>query len=232
MKHFSTLLVLAILLTGCKQNNEKSEEGSSLKDSTEVGSDKELSLLDEIAYANGYENWSTVDSISYTFNAQNGDNISKRSWQWKPKTGEVTMKTQDTTLTYNNTNFEEEVAFADRGFVNDKYWLLFPYNLVWDENFDHKVAEQVEAPISGELMQEIAIMYNNDSGYTPGDTYHIYVDDNKIIREWTYTPSGSDKPRLATTWEDYEDFKGIKIAKMHDTKEGNFKIFFTDISVN
>lgn len=231
MKHLSLLLVSLLLLGACNQKKDKSEESKSAPDS-EITSEKEMSVLEEIAYANGYENWSEVDSISYTFNAQNGDNISSRSWEWKPKTGEVTMKSQDTTLTYNSNNFEEEITFADRGFINDKYWLLFPFHLVWDDNFDYKVVEQVEAPISGEIMQEIAIMYKDEAGYTPGDTYHIYVDDNQMIREWTFTPNGSDEPRLATTWENYKDFNGINIAKMHDTKEGNFKIYFTDISVN
>ncbi|MBZ9651740.1 hypothetical protein [Psychroflexus montanilacus] len=231
MKHLSLLLVSLLFLGACNQKKDKSEESKS-ESTSEVSSDKGIGILEDIASANGYENWSEVDSISYTFNAQNGDNISSRTWKWKPKTGEVTMKTQDTTLTYNTNKFEEDIAFADRGFVNDKYWLLFPFHLVWDDNFDYEVTEQVEAPISGELMQEIAIMYKDEAGYTPGDTYHIYVDENKMIREWSYTPKGSDEPRLATTWEDYDDFNGIKIARMHDTKEGSFKIYFTDISVN
>lgn len=230
MKHFTLLCASLLLIVGCNQKKETSEE-SEPETTSEVTTEKELSLLEEIAYANGYDKWSEVDSISYTFNAQMGENLSKRTWTWKPKTGEVTLVAPDTTLTYNQSEVKEEIAFADRSFVNDKYWLVFPFQLVWDDNLEHKVAEQVEAPISGELMQEIAIMYKNEAGYTPGDTYHIYVDENKMIREWSYTPSGSDEPRLATTWEDYEDFKGIKIAKMHDTKEGKFKIFFTDINV-
>lgn len=229
MKHL-TLLLASLLILSCNQNNKNS--GSSDNTTTEEQSKKDMSILEEIAYANGYDNWSEVNSISYTFNAQNGENISSRSWTWMPKTGEVTLKTKDTTLTYKNDDFKEEITFADRGFVNDKYWLLFPYQLVWDDNFDYEVKEQVEAPISGEKMQQIAITYKNEAGYTPGDTYHIYVNENKMIREWTYTPKGSEEPRLATTWEDYEDFNGIKIAKMHNTKEGSFKIFFSDISVN
>ncbi|SDG92248.1 hypothetical protein [Psychroflexus sediminis] len=231
MKHFSLLLASLLLLVACNQKKDKSED-STTETTSEVTSEKNWSILEEIAYANGYENWSEVDSISYTFNAQSGDNISSRSWKWKPKTGEVSLSTPDTTLTYNTNGFEEEIAYVDRRFVNDKYWLLFPFQLIWDENFNYEVAEQVVSPVSGEMMQEIAIMYKDEAGYTPGDTYHIYVDKDNMIREWSYTPSGSDEPRLATTWEDYQDFKGLKIAEMHNTKEGQFKIFFTDISVN
>jgi hypothetical protein len=230
MKYLAFLFVSLLLVVGCQSKKENKDDNET-EVTSEINQDKSLSLLEEIAYANGYENWSKVDSISYTFNAQSGENISSRSWTWKPKTGEVRMSTQDTTLTYKSNDFDEEIAFADRGFVNDKYWLLFPYHLVWDDNFDHEVTEQVEAPISGELMQKIAISYKNEAGYTPGDTYHIYVDKDKMIQEWSYTPSGSDQPRLSTTWEDYDDFKGLKISRMHKTKDGSFKIFFTDIEV-
>ena len=225
MKRLAFILLISFFIIGCQQNKDNS------KASSETTTEKEVSLLKEIAFANGFDNWSKVNSISYTFNAQNGENSSQRAWTWKPKTGEVKMQSKDTTLTYKTANFDEEIAFADRGFVNDKYWLLFPFHLVWDENFDHEVKADIEAPISGKPMQEIAVIYKNKAGYTPGDTYHIYVDEDKMIREWTYTPSGSEVPRLATTWEDYKEFKGIKIAKMHNSKAGNFKIFFTDISV-
>jgi hypothetical protein len=231
MKQLATLLFFAILFTACKQENKSTKDANS-ETNSEINEKKELSILEEIAYANGYENWSKVDSISYTFNAQSGENKSSRMWTWKPKTAEVTMTTQDTTVTYKHTEVNEEITFADRGFINDKYWLLFPYHLVWDDNFDYEVVEDAKAPISGEPMQEIAIMYKNEAGYTPGDTYHIYVDSDKIIREWTYTPSGSSEPRMATTWEDYEDFNGLNIAQMHQSRDGNFKLFFTDISVH
>jgi hypothetical protein len=231
MKHFAVLCVSVLLMISCNQNKNKSEN-SDTTSTPEANSEKELNPLEEIAYANGYENWKDVDSIAYTFNVKMGENQSYRSWVWKPKTGEVTLKTIDTTLTYNTANVEGDIAVADRRFINDKYWLLFPYQLVWDDNFDFEIADSVKAPISGEMMQEIAIMYKNQAGYTPGDTYHIYVNDEKMIKEWTYTPSGSQEPRMATTWEDYENFEGIKIAKTHQNQDGSFKLYFTDISVN
>jgi heme-degrading monooxygenase HmoA len=53
-----------------------------------------------------------------------------------------------------------------------------------------------------------------------------------IIQEWSYIPNGSEKPVLVTTWEDYEDFKGLQLAKNHKTENGNFRLYFTNISVN
>jgi len=36
---------------------------------------------------------------------------------------------------------------------------------------------------------------------------------------------------MTTTWEGYENFNGIEIAKKHKDSIGNFKLYFTNISV-
>jgi len=36
---------------------------------------------------------------------------------------------------------------------------------------------------------------------------------------------------MITTWEDYEDFNGLKIAKTHNGKDNSVKLHFTNISV-
>ena len=51
-----------------------------------------------------------------------------------------------------------------------------------------------------------------------------------MIREWVYKSSDGGR-EMATTWEDYKDFKGIKIATMHKSKDDSFELFFDDISV-
>ncbi|MFN2261392.1 MAG: hypothetical protein ABR595_04955, partial [Psychroflexus sp.] len=79
-------------------------------------------------------------------------------------------------------------------------------------------------------LTEVSINYKNEAGYTPGDTYKIYVDDQHIIREWSYIPNGKQEPAMSTTWEDYGTFEGLKIAKTHQNADKNFKLYFTDIS--
>ena len=36
---------------------------------------------------------------------------------------------------------------------------------------------------------------------------------------------------MMTTWEDYEDFNGIKISKTHMGPKGDLKLHFTDVQV-
>jgi len=35
---------------------------------------------------------------------------------------------------------------------------------------------------------------------------------------------------MTTTFEDYVEINGLKLAKMHKMAEGNFKLYFTNVS--
>jgi hypothetical protein len=79
----------------------------------------------------------------------------------------------------------------------------------------------------------ITLSYPDDAGgYTPGDAYDIYYDEDYIIREWTFRKGNSPEPTLSTTFENYKDFNGIKIAIDHKMAKGNWNLNFTDVSVS
>lgn len=218
----------------CKQSEKSTEETTTPAEvnSQETTPEKAATVLDSIAMAHGLKQWRSINKITYTFNVDRGASHFERTWSWQPKTSEVMASTADTTLTYQHNKFGDELKPTDQAFINDKYWLLFPFNLVWDSGLSHKDLGQTEAPISKQQMRTIEVNYNSEDGYTPGDTYTIYVDSDYVLREWSYTPSGKDKPALSTTWENYVDMNGIKIAKMHQNADKSFKLYFTDLSLN
>lgn len=80
-------------------------------------------------------------------------------------------------------------------------------------------------------MKKITLTYVGEGGYTPGDAYDFFYDDKNMVREWIFRRGNAPDPSMTTTWEDYEDYKGIKISKTHNVADGSFKLFFTDISV-
>ena len=86
-------------------------------------------------------------------------------------------------------------------------------------------------PISKDSLQKTTITYTNQGGYTPGDAYDFYVDKNNEVKEWVYREDNSTSKCMMTTWEDYKDFNGIKIATMHQNENGVFKLYFTNIDV-
>jgi len=117
MKIFALILLSAVLWS-CQSQKDKKEENQSSPETNET-SMEEPSLLEEIANANGYKNWSNVETFKYTFNVDAGGNHSERSWEWNPKTDQVNMTTKDTTLTYKRSEMTEELKSIDRAFIND-----------------------------------------------------------------------------------------------------------------
>jgi len=224
MKIKITLLLAFLLVISCKEKNEDSKT-----EKQEVKTEK--NILEKIADAHGYENWKNVEEIQYTFNVDRDSSHYERSWKWFPQEDKVNMMGGKDSVYYSRAKMDSIAMKADQGFINDKYWLLYPFQLVWDKGFEHQVNKGIKAPISEKNMTEVVINYNDADGYTPGDTYNVYVDEEFMIREWSYTPAGQTEPKMFTTWEDYKELNGLKIAQTHTNKEGNFKLYFTNIKV-
>ena len=51
------------------------------------------------------------------------------------------------------------------------------------------------------------------------------------MREWVFRKGNSAEPTMTTTFENYEDFNGLKIAKDHKMAEGEFNLYFSNIKV-
>ncbi len=159
---------------------------------------KALTLTDKIAYANGYKDWKDVEELKFTFNVdREGNPHFERSWIWKPKTHEITMMSAEDTVTYNRNEIKssDSTAYEANGkFTNDKFWLLAPINIMWDEdNTTTERTQNAEAPISKKQMQKLTVTYGNEGGYTPGDAYDLYIDDDFMVREWVYRKGNQDR---------------------------------------
>lgn len=222
MKKLLFVLCLGFIFTSCKNNSENNTGESEKQD---------LPIHEKIAMANGFKEFDSINKISFTFNVKVNDTLrSSREWQWNTESDEIMLTERDTTITYTRTDsIPDNKKSIDQKFINDTYWLLFPFQLEWS-TADFSEVQTAEAPISGKEMQMITVSYPSEGGYTPGDSYDIYFDDDYMIQEWVYKSSGGNR-EMATTWEDYEDFKGIKIAKSHKSPDGSFELYFSDISV-
>ena len=192
-----------------------------------------MSREKKIAVASGFGNWDAVTQIDFTFNVdRGGQNVAKRSWSWKPKTNYVTITNGHQVVTYNRATIDSTSQRADQGFINDKFWLLAPYQLVWDEGTKITVQDTATAPLSQKLTKKLTIVYGNEGGYTPGDAYDFYYDaDDYIIDEWVFRQGNTPEPSMMTTFSEYQDFEGLNISTSHSNKEGTFKLYFTDVKV-
>ena len=227
MKTYYIAGLLAFLFfTACKTEPKKNETAT---ETTET----EKTVPERIAEAHGFEHWKDVERITFTFNVDRDSMHFERSWDWEPKTNMVTAISGADTLRYDRNAMDSIALKTNGGFINDRYWLMAPFNLMWDANnytFEHTA--EATAPISQEPMQKLTIVYANEGGYTPGDAYDFYFKDDYVIREWAYRKSNQEEPNLVSTWEDYVDMEGLQLAQQHNRPEGGTSLYFTGLSVS
>tara|TARA_R110002049_G_scaffold27601_1_gene94993 strand:- start:378 stop:1058 length:681 start_codon:yes stop_codon:yes gene_type:complete len=223
MKSLNLGLICLLLVLNCK--SDKSE--SHLKVDT-----KELTIAEKIANAHGFEQWKNVSEVKFTFQVDTDSRKGKgRSWSWYPKSDEVLFESLHGEQRYSRKHMDSTQITNDRGFINDKFWLLVPFQLVWDTSTTISEPTKAQAPISKTDLNRITLTYSNEGGYTPGDAYDIFYNDDFIIKEWVYRKGNSKEPSLTTTFENYKDYNGILIATDHKQEGGNWNLNFTDISI-
>lgn len=189
-------------------------------------------ILEMVANAHGFQNWKNVTEIKFTFNVDRDTTHFERDWAWKPRTNDITATSSEGSLSYNWADMDSVAYKTNGGFINDKFWLLAPYQLVWDsDNINYEHDEESEAPVSKQKMQKLTINYGSEGGYTPGDAYDFYFGDDYLIKEWVFRKGNQPEPSMITTFEDYKEINGLKIATMHKMAEGKFKLYFTNLEV-
>lgn len=218
MKNLSTVLIIISILFSCKP--EKKEP-------------KAISIAQKIANAHGFEQWKNVKKVAFTFKVDR-DTIkgSGRSWIWFPKKDSVIMKAGEQVVKFNRNNLQGVPPNADRNFTNDKFWAFVPFQLVWDKTATISKPIQTKSPINKQLLNCITITYPKVGGYTPGDAYDIFYNDDYMIREWVFRKGNSTTPSLTNTFENYKDFNGIKIAIDHKKDNGKWNLNFTNVSIS
>lgn len=212
MKNSILILSFILLCVSCKQKESKPLETV------------KLSIAEQIANAHGYENWNKVKEIQFRFGK-------RRLWNWNPKTDDVKLTTETDTISYNRKALDSTSLKADRAFINDKFWLLIPFQLVWDTSASISDPIEETAPISQTTLNKITITYSNEGGYTPGDAYDIFFDKDYIIKEWVFRKGNRTEPSLINTFENLQDFNGIKILTDHTRENGKPGLKLSEINV-
>lgn len=227
MKTSLPFIILVISIVSCNDGTNKDANISEVNET-----DNALTTAQSIAFKSGFNKFEQLDQIDFTFNVDRGESHFERSWQWMPKKDDVTYIMGKDTISYNRKSVDSTTAQYDSAFINDKYWLLAPFNLVWDEGSTFSNAVKAKAPLSGDEVNMLTITYGEEGGYTPGDAYDLYYGDDFMLQEWVFRKGNDSAPTMTTTWEDYKDYNGVKIATMHNDSLNDFKLYFTGIKVN
>ena len=190
-------------------------------------------LAQKVADAYGIKKFKKAKSMSFTFNVKRDTFPStSRSWYWNIEQNIVTLTSPKQTVTYRRDTIQSAaMKSVDGRFINDQYWLIFPFHTVMDKGCTLTQKDNVISPIGKANSTMLTVQYNNVDGYTPGDAYDLYVDKNYMVTEWVYRSKGVAKPSLITKWENTVKNKGVKTATNYPSEDGKFRIYFTGISI-
>jgi hypothetical protein len=203
-------------------------------------------IVEQLAKTYGLDSYGQIEAIRYTFNLQLpalNVNLS-RSWEWEPKTGKVTYESKDkdgkpVKVSYNRNQINSAPANVkddiEPGFVNDNYWFIFPFHVYWDTSANVQEKDNQKLPLGKGTAKLVSVKYPAEvGGYTPGDTWDLYVRSDGRVEQFTYHRGGPKKPsNVTTTWAGYKKAGPLLVSTDHrGTADGKpARIFFSDVSV-
>jgi hypothetical protein len=123
---------------------------------------------------------------------------------------------------------------VDPAFTNDNYWLLFPFHAYWDTIATVTDGGVQKLPLGKGTARRVTVKYPADVGYTPGDTWELYVGSDNRVEQFVYRQGGPKKPSLViTTWAGYKNAGPLLFSTDHrGTADGKpLRISLSDVSV-
>ncbi len=183
-------------------------------------------LVDTILARYGYPAFKQANEIRFTFAGKMLGMGPSRTWIWKPKNDSVTRV--DKGFSYSRKDMSEKAKSLDKDFINDQYWLIFPLHLGMDKDTRIQIDSGFSAsPKAKEKLRRVTVAYLKSDGYTPNDSYELFVTQDGLIKEWTYHKKSRGKG-VSWTWEDYVTRNGVLFSQ---ERKGIAHISFRDIEV-
>ena len=200
-------------------------------------------ILEQIAKTYGIDSFGQIDAIRYTWSGEvTGLFKISRTWEWEPKTGKVSYEGPDkegkpVKVTYMRSEIGDDAVKkqTEGGFINDNYWLLFPFHAYWDTSAKVTDEGMKKLPAGAGSATLVSVKYGAElGGYTPGDTWDLYVGKDNRVEYLVFKHGGDQKPSLVkATWTGYKKAGPLLISTEHrGNADGKpLHIFITDVSV-
>src|SRR5256885_2484237 len=164
-------------------------------------------ILEQLAKTYGIDSWDQIQAIRYTWNGEiPGLFKVSHAWEWEPKTGKISYEGKDkegkpVKVTYMSSELNSQPDTVknevEPAFVNDNYWLLFPFHAYWDTSATVTDKGMQKLPVGAGSAQLVSVKYPAEAGgYTPGGTWDLYVGQDHRGQQVGYHPGGPQKPDL------------------------------------
>ena len=207
------------------------------------GAQQPSPIGEKLAKTYGIESFGKIEAIRYTFDAQRPGADVSRSWIWEPKTDQVIYEGKDKSgklvkVTYLRSQLSNHSADVkdeiDPNFVNDQYWLLFPFHLVWDTGVAVENAGMQKLPLGEGSAEKVVVKYSGEGGYSPGDIWELYVGPDGRIQELIFRRGGPKQPSVViASWANYKKAGPLLLSLDHrGISDGqSVHIFFSNVAV-
>jgi hypothetical protein len=213
--------------------------------STTSGAQQRAPILEDIAKTYGLDSYGQIEAIRYTWNADiPGLFKAAHKWEWEPKTGKISYEGIDkegkpVKVSYMSSDLNSQPDQikneVEPAFVNDNYWLMFPLHAYWDTSATVTDEGAKKLPIGAGSATLVSVKYPAEAGgYTPGDTWDLYVGKDHRVQAMVYHRGGPKKPSLVTaTWTGYKKAGPLLVSTEHrGTADGKpLHIFISDLAV-
>lgn len=200
-------------------------------------------ILDKVAKTYGIDSWEQIEAIRYTWSGEiPGVFKLSRKWEWEPKTNKVTFEGTDkegkpVKVTYLRSDLSSQPdnvkTEIDPGFLNDNYWALFPFHAYWDKSAAVIDQGMFNLPLGNGTAELVPVKYSG-GGYTPGDTWDLYIGKDDRVVYFVYHRGGDRPPsRVFATWAGYKKAGPLLFATEHrGTADGKpFHLVISDVAV-
>jgi len=202
-------------------------------------------ILEQVAKTYGLDSYGQIEAIRYTWNGEiTGLFKASHKWEWEPKTGKITFETtgkdgKPVKVTYDSSQLgsqsDQVKNEVEPAFVNDNYWLLFPFHAYWDTSANVTDEGMKKLPAGAGSAELVSVKYPPEAGgYTPGDTWDLYVGKDHRVEYLVFHHGGTRKPSLVNaTWTGYKKAGPLLVSTEHrGTADGKpLHISITDVSV-
>jgi hypothetical protein len=202
-------------------------------------------IIEKVAKAYGLDSYDKIEAIRYTWNIDiPGLFKATHKWEWELKTGKITFESTDkdgkpVKVTYDSSQLssqpEQVQKEVEPAFVNDNYWLIFPFHAYWDKSATITNQGTKKLPIGAGSATLVSVKYPQEAGgYTPGDTWDLYVGKDFRVVQFVYHRGGDKKPKLVTaTWTGYKKAGGLLVSTEHrgNADGGAFHLWIAGVAV-
>ena len=179
----------------------------------------------EVLDAHGADEIGQIAELHFDFVVVRNDNEMRRSWQWHPITGDVRFQQGEDVYEYNRNTMTEADEPVDGMWINDTFWAYWPMHAQWTADATVTVEEPMPNPVTDAEEPRLVIAYPADGGgYTPGDRYEIYLDENGLGTAWTFHRGGGEAPNLANSFENYVMAGPLAIPTLFQSRDGGFRL--------